>query len=148
MKILHLISSPRGNASFSIKLGNEIIGRLKEKYPGSTVKTHDLTRKPFPHLEEIHLASFATPEQNRTPELISAIHSSAEAIEELKEAEILVIGAPMYNFSIHSTLKAWLDHVLRSGITFRYTEKGPEGLIGNKKAYLVIATGASTRMAR
>jgi FMN-dependent NADH-azoreductase len=141
MKILHVISSPRGSASFSIKLGNEIIDRLKKTYPGSTVNIHNLTKEPFPHLEGIHLTSFLTPEQKRTPELKAAIHPSDQAIEELKGADIIVIGAPMYNFGIHSTLKAWLDHVLRSGVTFKYTEKGPQGLIGVKKVYLAISTG-------
>lgn len=105
------------------------------------VKTHNLADQPFPHLEQIHLNSFMTTEQNRTPELAAAMYPSDQAIEELKEADIIVIGAPMYNFSIHSTLKAWLDHILRSGVTFKYTEEGPEGLIGIKKVYLAISTG-------
>ncbi|GAA4305777.1 FMN-dependent NADH-azoreductase [Compostibacter hankyongensis] len=141
MKILHLISSPRGNSSFSIRLGREIVERLLEKHPGSTVKTHNLTQTPFPHLEEVHLNSFMTMPESRTPELAAAIMHSDQAITELKEADSIVIGVPMYNFGIHSTLKAWLDHIMRAGVTFSYTTDGPEGLIKNKKVYLAISSG-------
>jgi FMN-dependent NADH-azoreductase len=141
MKILHLISSPRKEASFSIKLGNEIIERLQRKYPGSTVTTHNLTETPFPHMEEVHLASFFTEPGKRTPQLVEAVKHSDEAIGELIAADVIVIGVPMYNFSIHSTLKAWLDHVMRAGVTFRYGEKGVEGLVKDKKVYLAISTG-------
>ncbi|MBK1441672.1 NAD(P)H-dependent oxidoreductase [Parapedobacter sp. ISTM3] len=141
MKILHIISSPRGNASYSIKLGNEVIARLITKYPGSTVKTHDLTDTPFPHLEESHLTSFMTEPEQRSAAQAEAAKHSDEAIAELMEADIIVIGAPMYNFNIHSTLKAWLDHITRAGVTFAYSANGPVGLVKNKKAYLAISSG-------
>jgi FMN-dependent NADH-azoreductase len=141
MKILHLISSPREEASMSIKLGNAIIERLKVVNPESSLTVRNLAKTTFPHLEEVHLNSFFTPAENLTPELIEAIKHSDEAIAELKNADVIVIGVPMYNFGIHSTLKAWIDHIARSGQTFRYTEKGPEGLIKNKKVYLAISTG-------
>lgn len=141
MKILHLISSPRGEISFSIKLGLEIVSRLEARYPGSTVKTHDLTKAPLPHLEDVHLHSFITTPEKRTPELAEAVKYSEEAIAELMDADILVIGVPMYNFGIHSSLKAWIDHVMRAGITFRYTPDGPEGLLKDKKVYLAVSTG-------
>jgi len=141
MKILHLISSPRGAASFSIKLGNEIVERLKLQHPDSSVKTHNLTTTPFPHLEEAHLSSFMTEPEKRTEAQAQAIRHSDEAIAELKDADVIVIGVPMYNFGIHSTLKAWLDHVMRAGITFSYSSSGAEGLIKNKKVYLAISSG-------
>jgi FMN-dependent NADH-azoreductase len=141
MKILHVISSPRKEASFSIKLGNEIIERLLRKHPGSTVATHNLTETPFPHMEEVHLHSFFTEPGLRTPELVEAVKHSDEAIQELMDADIIVIGVPMYNFSIHSTLKAWLDHVMRAGVTFKYSEAGVEGLLKNKKVYLAVSSG-------
>lgn len=141
MKILHLISSPRKDASFSIKLGNQVIERLLKKHPGSIVTTHNLTETPFPHMEEVHLQSFFTQPGMRTPELAEAVKHSDEAIQELMDANIIVIGVPMYNFSIHSTLKAWLDHVMRAGITFTYSAAGVEGLIKNKKVYLAVSTG-------
>jgi len=141
MKILHLISSPRGEASFSIKLGNAIVEKLVAANPDSTVKTHNLLNTPFPHLEEAHLNSFFTPAENHTPEQKSAIKHSDDAIAELQEADTIVIGAPLYNFNIHSTLKAWIDHVARAGKTFSYSEAGPEGLVKGKKVYVAISSG-------
>ena len=141
MKILHLISSPRGEASFSIKLGNALIEKLQGANPDSSVKVHNLAKTPFPHLEEAHLNSFFTPAESRTPDMLEAVKHSDDAIAELQDADTIVIGVPMYNFSIHSTLKAWIDHIARAGFTFRYTENGPEGLVKNKKVYLAIATG-------
>lgn len=141
-KILHIISSPRGAASFSIKLGNAIVEKLKAEYPGSTVKETDLVNQHFPHLEEAHLTSFFTPAENRTPENIIAVKHSDDAIQDILDADIIVIGAPMYNFTIHSALKAWLDHVVRAGITFKYDENGAEGLIKGKKVYIAETSGA------
>lgn len=140
-KILNVISSPRGEASNSIKLANAIIDKLKEKDSGATVHVKDLTNKPFPHLEEAHLNAFFTPVENHTEENKAAIRHSDEAIKEIFDADILVIGAPMYNFSIPSVLKAWIDHIARAGVTFRYTATGSEGLITGKKVYLAISTG-------
>ncbi|MDB4922020.1 NAD(P)H-dependent oxidoreductase [Mucilaginibacter sp.] len=140
-KILHIISSPRGDASLSIKLGNAVIEKIRSVYPGSTVKESNLVQKQFPHLEEAHLTSFFTPGENRTPENIAAIKHSEEAIKEIVDADIIVIGAPIYNFSIHSTLKAWIDHIVRAGITFKYDENGPEGLIRDKKVYIAVSSG-------
>ncbi|MCL4639848.1 MULTISPECIES: FMN-dependent NADH-azoreductase [Olivibacter] len=141
MNILHIISSPRGKDSFSIKLGNEIVTRLSAKYPGSNVKVHNLTETHFPHLEEAHLHAFMTEPSKRTEAQATAIKHSDEAIAELQKADIIVIGAPMYNFGIHSTLKAWLDHVMRAGVTFKYGAEGPEGLLIGKKVYLAISSG-------
>ena len=141
MKILHIISSPKGEASFSIKLGNAIIEKLKAKYPGSIVKEHNLTNTPFPHLEEVHLNAFYTPAETHTPELVEAIKHSDTSIAELKDADIIVIGVPFYNFSIPSTLKAWIDHISRAGVTFTHDENGLHGLITGKKVYLAFASG-------
>ena len=140
-KILHIISSPRGEASLSIKLGNAVIEKIKTEYPGSTVKETDLVTLHFPHLEEAHLTSFFTPVENRTPANIEAARHSDEAIQEIEDADIVVIGAPLYNFSIHSSLKAWIDHIVRAGITFKYDESGPEGLLKGKKVYIALSSG-------
>ncbi|QIL42177.1 FMN-dependent NADH-azoreductase [Pedobacter sp. HDW13] len=141
MKILHLISSPRGEASFSVKLGDAIVEKLQAANPGSTVTTRNLTNTPFPHLEEVHINSFFTPAENHTPQLAEAVQHSNESIAELKAADVIVIGVPMYNFGIHSTLKAWIDHIARAGQTFSYSENGPEGLVKGKKVYLAISSG-------
>jgi FMN-dependent NADH-azoreductase len=140
-KILHLISSPRGEASNSIKLGNAIIDKLKEQHSETAVTVRDLAHGPFPHLEEAHLNAFFTPVEQHTDENKEAIRHSNEAIKEIFDADILVIDAPMYNFGIPSTLKSWIDHIARAGITFRYTAEGPEGLVKGKKAYLAVTTG-------
>jgi FMN-dependent NADH-azoreductase len=141
-KILHVISSPRNGASFSIQLGNAIVEKIRAEHPGSTVKELNLVKDHFPHLEEAHLVSFFTPAESRTPEDQEAVRHSDEAIREIMEADILVIGAPLYNFSIHSSLKAWLDHIVRAGITFSYGAGGAEGLVKGKKVYVAMASGA------
>lgn len=141
MNILHIISSPRGDSSFSIKLGNAIVEQLQSAHPGSTLKTTDLVKNKFPHLEESHLVSFFTPAENRSAENEEAIRHSDEAIADLQAADVIVIGAPLYNFGIHSTLKAWIDHISRAGVTFRYSENGVEGLLKGKKVYIALASG-------
>ncbi|GAA4494566.1 FMN-dependent NADH-azoreductase [Hymenobacter ginsengisoli] len=141
MNILHIISSPRKGASASIQLANGIIDKLQAAYPGSSVQVHDLATNPFPHLEEAKLQSFFTPAESRTPEQQAAVKHSDDAIQEVKDADIIVIGAPLYNFGIPSTLKAWVDHIARAGITFRYTPEGPEGLIKGKKVYVAMSSG-------
>lgn len=141
MNILHLISSPRAGASFSIKLGNGLVEKLQAAHPGSTVRVHDLAAGPFPHLEEIHLDAFNAPAETHSPAQQAAVRHSDEAIEELRWADIVVIGVPLYNFNIPSTLKAWIDHIARARITFRYTASGPEGLVQGKKVYLAASSG-------
>jgi FMN-dependent NADH-azoreductase len=140
-KILHIISSPRADNSFSIKLGNAIVNKIKEAYPGSSTNNVNLVEHQFPHLEESHLTSFFTPSENRTAEHAELVRHSDQSIAEIKDADIIVIGAPVYNFNIHSTLKAWIDHIVRAGITFKYDENGPQGLLSNKKVYVAIASG-------
>ncbi|TDN36748.1 FMN-dependent NADH-azoreductase [Hymenobacter sp. UV11] len=141
MQILQIISSPRGAASYSTQLANAVVEKLVAANPGSAVQVHDLASKPFPHLEEVHLQSFFTPAEGRSPELQAAVRHSDEAIAELMTADTIVIGAPLYNFGIASTLKAWIDHIARAGITFRYTAAGPEGLVTGKKVYLAMSSG-------
>lgn len=141
MNILHVISSPRGEASATIKLGDAVVAKLQEKNPGATVKVKNLAAAPFPHLEEATLNAFFTPVENHTPENKAAIRHSDESIREIQDADVLVIGAPMYNFGISSTLKAWIDHITRAGITFRYTANGPEGQLKGKKAFVALASG-------
>ena len=140
-KILNIVSSANGKASLSRKLSDVIIEKLVSTYPGSSVYTHDLALKPYPHLEEVHITSFYTPEEVRTEENKQALKNSDQAIKEVMEADIIVIAAPLYNFSVPSTLKAWIDHIVRGGVTFKYTNGLPEGLVLNKKVYLSISSG-------
>lgn len=141
-RILHLISSPRGADSFSIKLANAVIDKLQQEYPGSSVEEVNLIESNVPHLDTAHLRSFFTPAEQLTPEDQDAIRYSDQAIAQLLAADIIVIGAPLYNFSIHSSLKAWIDHIARAGKTFTYSEQGAEGLVKGKKVYIAMSSGA------
>ena len=140
-RILHLISSPRGDQSFSIKLANAVIEKLQQQNPDSTVEKVNLIESNVPHLDTAHLRSFFTPAEHLTPEDQDAIRYSDQAIAQLMAADIIVIGAPLYNFGIHSTLKAWIDHIARAGKTFRYSDQGAEGLVKGKKVYVAMASG-------
>lgn len=140
-KILHIISSPQGETSVSRRLGNTIIEKIKSKYPDSIVKERNLAAGHFPHLDALQIGSWFTPAESHSPEQVAAVKISDEAIAELLEADIYVIGAPFYNFAIPSTLKAYLDHIARPGITFRYNENGqPEGFLKDKKVYVAMAS--------
>jgi FMN-dependent NADH-azoreductase len=141
MQILQIISSARGAKSFSTQLSRGIIDKLLAAYPDSTVVVRNLAKHPFPHLEEAHLQAYFTPAEGRSPEQQAAVRHSDEAIAEVLAADVLVIGCPLYNFTITSSLKAWLDHLTRANLTFRYTPAGPEGLITGKKVYVALSSG-------
>ncbi|MDB5270429.1 MAG: FMN-dependent NADH-azoreductase [Hymenobacter sp.] len=141
MQILQIISSARGAESISTRLSQGIIDKLVAAHTGSTVVVRDVATQPFPHLEEAHLQAYFTPAEGRSAAQQEAVRHSDEAIAQVMAADALVIGVPFYNFSITSSLKAWLDHLTRAGITFRYTATGPEGLIKGKKVYLAVASG-------
>ncbi|HEY5746861.1 MAG TPA: NAD(P)H-dependent oxidoreductase [Chryseolinea sp.] len=137
--ILHIISSPRGEASYSTKLGRGIIEKIKAG-EAVIVRTHDLTEKPFEHLAQYHLSAFFTRPHEHTVEQQHDIQQSEQAISELLSADIIIISVPVYNFNIHSTLKAWIDHIVRVGRTVRFNKNMVEGLVRGKKVYLAIAS--------
>lgn len=141
MKILRLVTSFRGNESQSFQLGNLIIEKLKEQDAKPEILVRNLAKDQVPHLNDAHFASFNTPAEECSNVLKKAIEYSNNAVEELMQSDIVVMDVPMYNFGIPSSLKAWIDQIVRSGITFRYTENGVEGLVKNKKVYLAIASG-------
>jgi FMN-dependent NADH-azoreductase len=123
-------------------LANVIVDKLRAAHPDAVVETIDLVKRQFPHLEESHLTSFYTPAEKHSEQDRAAIRHSDDMIRAIQDADILVIGAPMYNFSIHSALKAWIDHIVRSGVTFRVSEGRPEGLVKKgKKVYVAISSG-------
>jgi FMN-dependent NADH-azoreductase len=140
--ILHIISSPRTNGSASRTLGNAIEEKLQEAYPEHTITTLDLLKTPFPHLGEEQVDSWFIPVENRTPEQNEAVKRSDDAIEQLQASDIIVISVPIYNFGIPSALKAYIDHIVRGGMTFQYSESGFEGLVKNKKVYIAVASGS------
>lgn len=140
--ILYIDSSPMGERSVSKKLTKKLIGELKSKHPDHKVIYHDFGSDPLPHLSGQVLSAFFTPADQLTPELSEAKKKSDELTEELLNAHILVIGAPMWNLNIPSALKAWIDHIVRAGKTFHYTANGAQGLLkGDKKVIIVSSRG-------
>jgi FMN-dependent NADH-azoreductase len=139
--ILLVTSSPRGDASHSTRLATELVEKLRAARPGSEVARRDLVRDELPHIDPDFAAGIATPVDQRTAQQEGAIAISDAVVDEVLAADTIVVAAGIINFSIPSTLKAWLDHLARSGRTFRYTENGPVGLVANKKVYLVVASG-------
>jgi FMN-dependent NADH-azoreductase len=140
-KILHINSSVRNNGSISRKVTDEFLSKWKAKEPNVVIVERDLAATPLPHLTEETLGAFFTAAENRTAEQKQIAALSETLVQELFDADVIVIGAPMYNFSITSGLKAWIDHVTRAGITFKYGETGPVGLLTGKKTYVFTASG-------
>ncbi len=140
-KVLLITSSPRGEASHSSRVGRTLADQLASGDPKSTVTVRDLFKEPLPHIgEHFVTALFAAPESH-TPAQSAAFALSDKLIAELFAADVIVIASAMINFGISSTLKTYIDYVLRAGSTFRYTANGPEGLVKGKKAYIVRASG-------
>jgi len=137
--ILQLNSSLFSDGGQSSTLANELVAGLREQ--GASVIRRDLAADPVPHLDAERFGAFATAKEKRSAKQEQIAAYSDRLIAELKRADILVIGLPMYNFGLPSTLKAYFDHIARAGITFKYTDKGSVGLLTGKKAYVVAARG-------
>src|SRR5947209_315192 len=116
--ILVVESSPMGAQSVSRRLTKEVLDGLRKRHPGGTVIVRDLAERPLPHLGAAQIAAYYTPAEKRGDDLKAAVRLSDEAVDELLAADIIVIGAPMWNFGLPSALKAWIDHVVRAGKTF------------------------------
>ena len=137
--ILQLNSSIFSDGGQSSTLANELVAHLRE--PGVEVIRRDLARDPVPHLDAERFASFIAKPESRTLKQDAFVAYSDGLIAELKRADVIVLGLPMYNFGLPSTLKAYFDQIARAGVTFKYTEKGAVGLLTGKKAYVVAARG-------
>lgn len=140
--LLHINSSARTNGNAN-QLADKFVAEWAARHPRQRIVQRNLTAQPVPHLTEETINAFFTPADQRNAKQRDAIKLSDELVAELFAADIVVIGVPMYNFGIPSTLKAYFDHVARVGITFRYTSSGPEGLVNGKKVYIVAARGGS-----
>jgi len=138
--LLVLNSSALGSASVSKQLVQDTVTRLTAQNPGLKVVERDIGLAPVPHLT-LDSATAIRGGEPANPAQVEARTLSDALVEELKAADIIVVGAPMYNFGISSTLKAWFDYVLRAGVTFRYSESGPEGLMTGKRAIVVESRG-------
>ena len=139
--ILHVDSSPMVATSVTRKLTAQLMADLQAQYPGSTVITRDVGVSPMPHIDGTVIGAYFTPVDQRSAELQQAVALSDTAVAEIKAADIIVLGVPMWNFGIPSALKAWIDHIARAGETFRYGANGPEGLLSGKRAIIVSARG-------
>ncbi|KZL21523.1 FMN-dependent NADH-azoreductase [Pseudovibrio axinellae] len=136
--ILNIQSSAATATSITRQLSDELIAKISGD--GDSVVQRDLN-EPISFVDESWIGAAYTPEEKRSDEQKSGLALSDALIAELKETDVLVIGAPIYNFSVPAVLKAWVDQIARVGVTFNYTEYGPEGLLTGKKAYIVVATG-------
>jgi len=139
--LLQLTSSLSSTDGQSSKLAQEFTDEWLAAHPGSSVIVRDLARSPVPHLDAARFGAFVAKPESRTLEQQAVIRYSDTLIDELRRADVIVLGLPMYNFGVPSTLKAYFDHIARTGVTFRYTDKGAVGLLGGKKAYVFAARG-------
>ncbi|REC62182.1 FMN-dependent NADH-azoreductase [Chryseobacterium pennae] len=139
--ILNIKTSINGENSASNQLSEVVINQLLEIHPDSKVMVRDLASDPIPHMQTTHFLSFEIPHEERNNEQKEASKYSDQALKEIEEADILVIGVPFYNFSFPSTLKSWIDHISIPGKTFSYAGGVLKGLLKNKKVYLNFAIG-------
>ena len=138
--VLHITTSIMGEGSVSSQLMDELLAELGAQET-LNVTERDFAHQAIPHLDESWLAALSTAEADRSLEQQQKAAFSDQLIAELQAADTLVIGLPMYNFSLPSMLKAWVDHIARAGLTFKYTENGSVGLLEGKRVYLVVAMG-------
>jgi FMN-dependent NADH-azoreductase len=138
--ILEIASSGRTGDSVSRALSRDLIAAMGDRF-GSIKRVQRDLNDALPFVDEDWISANFTPEEARTAEQRKVLALSDQLVEELKQADTLVIGVPIYNFSIPAALKAWIDLTARARLTFRYTAKGPRGLLEGKKAYLIVASG-------
>lgn len=139
--LLQLNTSIHGSQGQSSQLADEFVAAWQATHRQGKTLRRDLARHPVPHLTAERFAAFLAQPEQRSPAQAAAAADSDALIEELQAADVIVIGLPMYNFGVPSTLKAYFDHVARAGITFRYTENGPVGLLRNKRAVIIATRG-------
>ena len=139
--LLQLNTSLFADNGNSTRLANRFVAAWRAQNPGGRVIVRDLVDDPVQHLTAEHVMAFGTPADQRTPEQAALVASSDALIAELKAADVVVLGLPMYNFGVPSQLKAYFDQLARAGVTFRYTDKGPQGLIGDKPVHVFAARG-------
>ena len=134
-KVLIVTSSAQGEQSVSTRIAEDYVQALAEAHPGVQIVRRDVGADPVPHLTVETVAGIRGVAETEAEKRALAL--SDTLVGELQAADLIVIGAPMYNFGMSSTLKSWFDHVLRARVTFRYTESGPEGLLKGKKAVVI-----------
>lgn len=140
-RLLAISSSPNSSGSKTKALIDQFIQDWSTEDPMTEITTRDLGKNPPPHLDGQTIGAFYTPEDTLSDAQRAQLAYSDTVIAELQSADVILIGAPMHNFGIPSTLKAWIDHVARVGKTFKYGDSGPVGLLQNKKVYILAARG-------
>ena len=145
MKILQINASARSAGSNSTRVADSVTARLQAAHPGALVEVRDLAANPHAVLDEPALSALFTPAEQRSPEQAARVALDDALIAQVQSADAIVLGVPMYNFGVPVQLKAWIDAIARAGVTFRYTENGPQGLITGKKVYVALARGGLYR---
>lgn len=125
----------------SSKLAQDFVNVWQQRHPEGRVIARDLAKHPLPHLDAPRFQAFLAKAGERTAEQQAIVADSDALIDEIRAADVIVLGLPLYNFGVPSQLKAWIDHVARAGVSFRYTAQGPEGLLGGRKLYVFAARG-------
>ena len=142
-QVLQINSSLYSEGGQSSQLARQFVDALREREPALQLVERDLAREPVPHLDAARFQAFLAKPEERTAEQRDVAAYSDALIGELRDADVLVLGLPMYNFGVPSQLKAYFDHVARAGVTFKYTDQGPVGLLAGKKAYVFATRGGA-----
>ena len=143
MNILFLHSSILGPQSVTRTLSAALLERLQSTYPDASIAHRNLAEDPIPHISSQYLQALTDPAAPRSSAIEAEIAQSAAVMAEFKAADIIVVGAPMYNFGVPSTLKAWIDRIAVAGETFRYFASGPEGLCKGKQVFILSGRGSA-----
>lgn len=145
MNILQINSSARSQGAVSTLLANEIVAKLRESHPAGSLVVHELAHAPVSPVDESVLQALMISADARSIEQAARVAEHDARIAEVQAADVLVLGAPMYNFGITAQLKNWIDAICRAGVTFRYTAAGPEGLLAGKRAVVALSRGGMHR---
>ncbi|BBC72594.1 conserved hypothetical protein [Altererythrobacter sp. B11] len=141
MQILRIDSATTGDNSVSRELTQAALDHFREKHPDATVVERDLGTDPLPHLDNVTTGAIRLPAEAHTEEMKAAFPAERAVLDEFLASDIVLIGAPMYNFTIPSQLKSWIDRLGVPGVTFKYSEAGPEGLAGGRKVVVLSSRG-------
>jgi FMN-dependent NADH-azoreductase len=145
MNILQINASARREGANSTRIADMVVQRLLQRDPQARLSLRDLAATPHPMLDEAALGALFTPAEQRSAEQAARVALDDALIREVQAHDVLVIGVPMYNFGVPSQLKNWSDAIARAGVTFRYTQSGPQGLLTGKTVYLALARGGRYR---
>lgn len=141
-KVLAIEVSPNGDLSASRQVSRYLLKKIKSQHTGSKAQLRDLSLAPPPHVDSLMVGAYFTPPDQRSEAQKKAVLFSDELVDELEAADVLVVSTPMWNFSLPSSLKAWVDHVIRAGRTFSFGASGPVGLLRGKKVFVVVSSGS------